>query len=114
MLSIVVSKLLSEGFQERLIYLVLLLQKTEVPVAGIQMMTSTKKENICDSISDENIDNTIRMSNTGPEGAVNAALFAARMLSNKHPNIHKKLTRYHNQNNVEKSLQEDARHATNH
>jgi len=88
--------------------------KTEVPVVGIQMNRSSKKENICYSISDENIDNTIRMSNTGPEGAVNAALFVANMLAKKYPKIHEKLTRYHNQNNLEKLVQENVRHAANH
>ena len=75
--------------------------KTEVPVVGIQINTSTRKENICLPNSDNNIGNTIRMFNTGPEGAVNAALFAASMLANKYPHIRESLDNYRLQNECE-------------
>jgi len=79
--------------------------KTEVPVVGIQMDTSAKKKNSCAKNSDNNIGNTIRMLNTGEEGAVKAALFAASMLANKYPRIHEKLIKYRSQNEPGKALQ---------
>lgn len=72
--------------------------KTEVPVVGIQMYSSAKNNNSCANISDNNIGNTIRMLNSGEEGAVKAALFAANMLANKYPRIHEKLIKYRSQN----------------
>lgn len=79
--------------------------KTEVPVVGIQMDTSAKKKNSCAKNSDNNIGNTIRMLNTGEEGAVKAALFAASMLASKYPRIHEKLIKYRSQNEPGKALQ---------
>jgi len=71
--------------------------KTEVPVLGIQINSSTKKKNISDSYSDNNKSNQIKMFNTGPNGAVNAALFAASILAIKYPRIHENLMKYRNQ-----------------
>ena len=81
--------------------------KTEMPVVGIQINHSTTKKNVYNSNSKNNIGNTIRILNTGTEGAVNAALFAASILANKYPHIHEKLIKYHSQNEFGKALQEN-------
>lgn len=78
--------------------------KTEVPVVGIQINTSTKNKNIYDSNSNNNTGNTIRIFNTGQEGAINAALFAASMLASKYPHIYEKLIKYRSQNQHGKDL----------
>lgn len=72
--------------------------KTEVPVLGIPINTSNKKEELYYSNSESNISNTIRMFNAGQEGAINAALFAASMLASKYPHIHENLIKYRSQN----------------
>ncbi|MCW9047079.1 MAG: AIR carboxylase family protein [Gammaproteobacteria bacterium] len=78
--------------------------KTEVPVLGIQINDSNGQKIECDS--NNNKINTIRMQDTGVEGAANAALFAAGMLANKHPRIRKNLINYRNQNEFKKDLLE--------
>ena len=77
--------------------------KTEVPVLGIQINSSTNKKYICDSNSDIKKGDPIRMFNTGPEDAANAALFAAILLADKYPHIREKLINYRSQNDCEKS-----------
>lgn len=77
--------------------------KTEVPVLGIQINSSTKNKNICDPNSDNKKAEPIRMFDAGPEGAVNAALFAASMLSIKYPHIHKNLMKHRRQNECGKT-----------
>lgn len=72
--------------------------KTELPVLGIQLNTSGKKKNTYDSSTDNNTSNPICILDSGQEGAVNAALFAASMLASKYPRIHENLTKYRNQN----------------
>lgn len=79
--------------------------KTEVPVLGIQINNSTKQNNKDNSNSDNNTDNPTGMHNTGAEGAINAALFAANMFANKHPRIRENLMKYHSQNEYEGKLQ---------
>lgn len=77
--------------------------KTDVPVVEIQTNTSNKKH--CDIPFDNNICNKVRIFNTGPEGAVKAALFAASMLATKYPRIHENLMKYHSQNELVKAMQ---------
>jgi 5-(carboxyamino)imidazole ribonucleotide mutase len=77
--------------------------KTEVPVLGIQINTSTKKKNTYDSHLDNNIGNLVTMLNAGPEDATNAALFAASMLADKYPHIREKLIEYRSQNECKKA-----------
>jgi len=80
--------------------------KTELPILGVQIDTSSTKNNISDSNSDTNKYDQIRMFNAGPNGAVNAALFAASLLANKHPHIRKNLIKYLRQNEYEEFLWE--------
>ena len=84
--------------------------KTEIPVLGIQANSSTNNKNICDSNSDNKNNDPIRMFNAGPEGAVSAALFAARTLSTKYPHIHDNLMKYRNQNERRNASQVNSRH----
>lgn len=81
--------------------------KTEVPVVGIQINNLATRKYIPDSNSEQNIGNTIRILNTGTEGAINAALFAAGVLANKYPHIHEKLIKYRNQNEFDIGLSEN-------
>ncbi|MCW8934490.1 MAG: AIR carboxylase family protein [Gammaproteobacteria bacterium] len=83
--------------------------KTEVPVLGIQINNSNGQKKDYDSDSDSNKINTIRMLDTGAEGATNAALFAAGMLANKHPRIRENLMNYRNQNEHKKDSREKPR-----
>ncbi len=88
--------------------------KTGVPVLGIQIDTPTdKKENIYNPDLNDNKDESIRMFTTGPEGAVNAALFAAGILSNKYPRIRDSLIKYRSQNVYAKASQENSRYMLN-
>jgi len=85
----------------------ILASKTELPVVGIQMNTSSNKQTSLNTNSNNNNGNRIRMFNAGQEGAINAALFVASMLASKYPHIHEKLIKYHNQNDFYKTLQEN-------
>ena len=78
--------------------------KTEVPVVGIQINNSAVRKNIYNSNSEQNIGNTIRILNTGTEGAIKGALFAASILAKKYPRIHEKLIKYRNQNEFNNDL----------
>ena len=81
--------------------------KTDVPVLGMQINNSTTNKNVHISTSDKKMGNTIRILNTGTEGAVNAALCAASILASKYPHINENLIKYRSQNEVEKTLQEN-------
>lgn len=83
--------------------------RIEVPVLGIQIDTSAKNENIYDPNTGNNTGNTIRMINAGPEGAVNAALFAASLLAKKYPRIRENLMKYQSQNERDKTYLENTR-----
>lgn len=72
--------------------------KTMVPVVGMQINDYTTRKYLIDSNVGKKMGNTIRILNTGTEGAVNAALFAASILANKYPSIHERLIKYRNQN----------------
>lgn len=89
---------------------VIIASNTEVPVVGMQINASSKNKNICDSKSDINRGNAIWMINSGQDGAVNAALFAASMLANKYPRIHEKLIEYRSDNEHGKDLQKNSRY----
>ena len=84
--------------------------KTEVPVLGVQIDQTSRKKNTSDSNPDSYQGDSIMMSNAGPEGAVNAALFAASMLANKHPRIQEKLVKYRSQNELESDFQAESRY----
>jgi len=71
--------------------------QTEVPVVGIQINQSTTRKHTHKAEA-ENIGNTIRIINTGTEGAINAALFAASILSHKCTRTYEKLIKYRHQN----------------
>jgi len=72
----------------------ILASKTELPVLVIQIENPGRKNINHYSNSPNNIRNTIDMPDTGPEGAINAALFAANMLVSKYPRIRENLINY--------------------
>lgn len=89
----------------------ILASKTEIPVLCVPMTTnSAKHKKSYDSEPHSNIGNPVGMLNTGPGGAVNAALLAAKILANKYPEIRENLISYRNQNDYDKTVQEDVRH----
>ncbi len=76
----------------------ILASKTEIPVLGVPVNTKiSKSQNANINNSNTHSENQVGMLKTGHAGAVNAALLAASMLSNKYPKIREKLIDYQRQ-----------------
>lgn len=82
--------------------------QTEVPVVGVQINQANLRKNSQHSKAKTNIGNTIRMLNTGTEGAINAALFAASILSHNCKRTHEKLIMYRTQNKLDNTFSENS------
>jgi 5-(carboxyamino)imidazole ribonucleotide mutase len=89
----------------------ILASKTEIPVLGVPLKTSTAKaKNPKPQDSNNPSANPAGMLTTGHAGAVNTALLAASMLGNKHPKIRENLIDYRRQKLAMKTPKEHSRH----